>query len=231
MINSGSFTLTWLKLLSGPKLKIMLDSCPNMSYQDFRSDDSLFSDSNSEAKSQTSSEIPVHSKQPHTRFMSWKFLDTILADVLPCGIEYRKRRPEGPKEKSKCCKSSPEKEIDFWWSLWFWQRKVSVFHQWWRSYKRRTICSGSHDLNKLFNGKSVLFGENEISWALLVKDVIYSNVRQIKYWSERSRLFGSRWHVCDRSRQSRQACRSRRSWFPKLRMSLLIVSTWLSLSC
>ena len=61
-----------------------------MSLQDFRSEDSPSSDSNSEAESQTSSQIPVNPTQPHTKFMGWKFLDTIQADVLPVGFEERK---------------------------------------------------------------------------------------------------------------------------------------------
>ena len=65
-----------------------------MPSQDFSSDDSLSSDPDSEAESQTSSQISFKPKQLNTRFMSWrfKFLDTIQADVLAGEFEDRTRR-------------------------------------------------------------------------------------------------------------------------------------------
>ena len=63
-----------------------------MSYQDFSSDDYLSSDSDSRSESQTSSQIPLKPKQLNTKFMSWKFLDTIHADVLACEFEDSKRQ-------------------------------------------------------------------------------------------------------------------------------------------
>ena len=63
-----------------------------MSYQDFSSDDYLPSDSDSGSESQTSSQIPFKPKQLNIKFMSWRFLDTIQADVLACEFEDRKRR-------------------------------------------------------------------------------------------------------------------------------------------
>ena len=63
-----------------------------MPSQDFSSDDSLSSDPDSEAESQTSSQISFKPKELNTRFMSWRFLDTIQADVLAGEFEDRKRR-------------------------------------------------------------------------------------------------------------------------------------------
>ena len=63
-----------------------------MPSQDFSSDDSLSSDSDSEAESQTSPQISFKPKQLNTRFMSWRFLDTIQADVLAGEFEVRERR-------------------------------------------------------------------------------------------------------------------------------------------
>ena len=63
-----------------------------MSYQDFSSDDYLSSDSGSGSESQTSSQIPFKPKQLNTKFMSWRFLDTIQADVLAGEFEDRKRQ-------------------------------------------------------------------------------------------------------------------------------------------
>ena len=63
-----------------------------MPSRDFSSDDSLSSDPDSEAESQTSSQISFKPKPLNTRFMSWRFLDTIQADVLAREFEDRKRR-------------------------------------------------------------------------------------------------------------------------------------------
>ena len=48
----------------------------------------------------------------------------------------------------------------------------------------------------LVKGKSVRFGEDEFSWALLVKSEVYSIVRQIKCWSELERSSSGHVDTC-----------------------------------